>query len=942
MSAEADVGRQVIGGDHSRTIGSVGAGVKVDVSKISVVRNAFDSLRTSIKGLRSEMQGLTSDSAKAQRGMQGLGGTSGGYLPTAMNSSRGVADSSRPAGKGSFLPNALSSFARGGPGAAAGGSGLGGSGFGFLPSAFSQGIAAVAAPVIQGIDSRIDNNKAYALPADRLSLVQQQMTGLSQNQVANQYRQPLAQYRLGTGGINALLTNQTRYGVNASDQASSYEALRAVTGYSMSTQDIVGIQNQLTSPQVANRLFNLTGGFNFNKAGGGQANLLQSFAGLAQRTGLNDPRILKGAFQQGSFTRANLSNMGIDSQTQDLLLQYAQESQTYKAKGGKGIYDPSQLATQKLMGIGNNFATQSEETNRLSIQRDEQMYKRQADNYASLEKSNQDLIKAMGSLEDKISGIIGARASTRPWQRIGGTVLKGLGIASLATGNIGLAAGLYAGGTALSGDPMPTVQGPSGGSGTGSPFPAAGPIAGSSDASRDATIMVPFGFQKGAKKSLNDIKSAPTFKGMSASMQDRLLRMFRTNPNVGIGEGLRSSSEQQATFLQRYQKTDQNTGVWWQGSYWQKNPGVAGAAPPGKSMHEIGLAADLVGDLNWVTANAAKFGLKTFAGQLQEPWHVQPAELPSARSDYEKAMGIASTDSGPPGGTSTTTTPTRSPIGDTGENGMGGGAGSGGNGGPLDYTGQSIQDVLANVLAQRPRGFGGSGISSRASSVVGGGSSSGTTTPAIVAPVVSTAGSLTMAQIAQVAFNGGFRGADIAKAVAIAERESHGRPSAHNNNLKTGDNSYGLWQLNMLPKALGPFLSGLGYTGNDLLDPNTAAKAAFAVYKRDGFNPWVGYRSGIGWDSTPLPAAQAAVSATGLDKQSGDPGFATPTRAPAPVSPSMGGSGQTVHITSNPRIDMPMTFTFQGVPNNMDIDKIATQIRSKIQAELEIELMRKM
>jgi hypothetical protein len=109
---------------------------------------------------------------------------------------------------------------------------------------------------------------------------------------------------------------------------------------------------------------------------------------------------------------------------------------------------------------------------------------------------------------------------------------------------------------------------------------------------------------------------------------------------VGIGQAYRSKADQESMFRSRYRKTSSPTDKsgnknWqWDGSYWEHVSG-AQAAPPGRSMHEIGLAVDLTGDMGWISANAARFGLKNFTS-MGEPWHVQPSELPGGRSEYEK------------------------------------------------------------------------------------------------------------------------------------------------------------------------------------------------------------------------------------------------------------------------------------------------------------------
>ena len=74
----------------------------------------------------------------------------------------------------------------------------------------------------------------------------------------------------------------------------------------------------------------------------------------------------------------------------------------------------------------------------------------------------------------------------------------------------------------------------------------------------------------------------------------------------------------------------------------------------------------------------------------------------------------------------------------------------------------------------------------------------------------------------------GFKGNDLKEAWAIAKRESNGQPIRFNGNTKTGDSSYGLFQINMI-RDLGPERRakfGLR-TNSDLLNPVVNAKIAY-------------------------------------------------------------------------------------------------------------------
>ena len=76
----------------------------------------------------------------------------------------------------------------------------------------------------------------------------------------------------------------------------------------------------------------------------------------------------------------------------------------------------------------------------------------------------------------------------------------------------------------------------------------------------------------------------------------------------------------------------------------------------------------------------------------------------------------------------------------------------------------------------------------------------------------------------------GFEGRALKVAWAVVKKESNGRPLAFNGNVKTGDNSYGIFQINMI--------GGLGVarrdkydlnSNKDLFDPVVNAKIAYLM-----------------------------------------------------------------------------------------------------------------
>lgn len=128
---------------------------------------------------------------------------------------------------------------------------------------------------------------------------------------------------------------------------------------------------------------------------------------------------------------------------------------------------------------------------------------------------------------------------------------------------------------------------------------------------------------------------------------------------------------------------------------------------------------------------------------------------------------------------------------------------------------------------------------------------------------------LSAGQLAQIAREGGFPESAVPMAVAIALAESSGNTLAHNTNSLTGDDSYGLWQINMRG-SMGPSRrASFGISSNeDLFEPITNARAAYKVSK-GGTNwaPWSTYPAKA---ALYLPQARsAAATAKGTATQAG-------------------------------------------------------------------------
>ena len=595
---------------------------------------AAREIRREAKAAARDLDALDKAAGRAGRGLGRRRGGGGAKSPVSAGShGHPTLNNSSPDDDTSSRTNYSMDPSRSGGGFGGGGIGMYGGqaipGRGQPGSGFAMGAMAVGqflGGLTGSMDARIERGYVYSSSADKMSVLYQQITGMSNAQVRNTYRQPLTNYRLGETGINTLLGLQASTGILARNQASFAEGMRTLSGYSLSTEDVASMLGNLGSAQVANRMF-MTTGMSLYKPGGGQRSGTELLQHLARASGLTGLRNPESALQQGSNTRMRLADMGIDQKTQDLVIQYAMANKQYQAKQpGAGMYDPSNQRQRELMGIEQNFATQMEETTRVKVNREEDFYGRQQDNFAKLEQRTQSLEKMFGRLEDRLSGIVGKGIETKSARNVLGSVLKGVGpLMSMA----GAALSLTGAGAAF-GAPLMVAGAVATAAGT-----AMGP-AGDGAAGSGSRTGTPSTNATGTT-TLQKVTSQQSFSRLHPTMKERVLKLIQASGGrVGFDNGYRDSAQQESMFRSRYAESAEPTDIFWDGKYWKKVRG-ADAAPPGRSMHEIGLAADLTGDMEWIKANAERFGLKHFANVNDEPWHVQPSELPNSRRQYEAA-----------------------------------------------------------------------------------------------------------------------------------------------------------------------------------------------------------------------------------------------------------------------------------------------------------------
>lgn len=166
-----------------------------------------------------------------------------------------------------------------------------------------------------------------------------------------------------------------------------------------------------------------------------------------------------------------------------------------------------------------------------------------------------------------------------------------------------------------------------------------------------------------------------------------------------------------------------------------------------------------------------------------------------------------------------------------------------------------LEDIRASLRVPRQGGV----VAAAAAAPVSAGTAGGA--PATVNPK--------LLRIMQAARGAGFQGEDLIRMTAVAMAESSGNVQAFNNNARTGDLSYGAFQVNMRGD-LGPDRRRqFGLPNNEaLFDLGTNARVAKGIFDSQGINAWGAFRDGrfqewMGQARAAAPSVMGSVAAAG-------------------------------------------------------------------------------
>lgn len=335
----------------------------------------------------------------------------------------------------------------------------------------------------------------------------------------------------------------------------------------------------------------------------------------------------------------------------------------------------------------------------------------------------------------------------------------------------------------------------------------------------------------------NAVATAAPYAGLTPVMAKQIQSLIAaSHGRVRLVSGYRTLAEQNALYQQAAKLYGEDNAAAW-------------VANPANSNHVKGSAADFAGDISTLHQLAPQFGL--VAPMSWEPWHLEMA------STAQHADAGAYT-TPPPGEVNPTLADrSQSPphlAASLAEALMPFSHGAVGPAGPLGPIATNPGQAAITAVETPPTGaVGPEGVSSP----------SGTDqTSAGGASVPGGKGNVSPNKLYADLTAAGLPPAAAAAFVSIAGRESGYNTGAFNGNAKTGDKSYGLFQVNLLGGGWGPFLQahGMSDPATQLLTEQGSVQAAAAIYGSSGLHAWGAYKGQPWWTGTNL---QAGADASG-------------------------------------------------------------------------------